>query len=86
VNRKRKINIVMDPILHTIIAISCMAGCYYVGHFLAKKRSFEPIVSRLLDKLEADGFIYIKLDKDGEKELIPISEVIAKALREVKKV
>ena len=72
----------MDPILHTIIAIGCMAGCYYVGHFLAKKRSFEPIVSGLLSKLEADGFIYTTTDKDGEKELITISEVIAKTLRD----
>ena len=72
----------MDPILHTIIAIGCMAGCYYVGHFLAKKRSFEPIVSGLLDKLESDGFIHTKLDKDGDKELIPISEILAKTLRE----
>ena len=72
----------MDPILHTIIAIGCMAGCYYVGHFLAKKRSFEPIVSGLLDKLESDGFIHTKLDKDGDKELIPISEIMAKTLRD----
>ena len=72
----------MDPILHTIIALGCMAGCYYVGHFLAKKRSFEPIVSGLLSKLEADGFIYTKLDKDGDKELIPISEIMAKTLRD----
>ena len=59
-----------------------MAGCYYAGHFLAKKNSFEPIVSGLLDKLESDGFIHTKLDKDGDKELIPISEILAKTLRE----
>ena len=72
----------MDPILHTIIALGCMAGCYYAGYFLAKKDSFEPIVSGLLDKLEADGYIYTTTDKDGEKELIPISEVIAESLRD----
>ena len=72
----------MDPILHTIIAIGCMAGCYYAGHFLATKKSFEPIVSGLLNKLEADGYIYTTTDKDGEKELIPISEIIAKTLRD----
>ena len=59
-----------------------MVGCYYAGHFLAKKESFEPIVVGLLDKLEADGYIYTTTDKDGEKELIPISEVIAKTLRD----
>ena len=59
-----------------------MAGCYYAGHFLGIKRSFEPIVSGLLDKLEADGYIYTTTDKDGDKELIPISEVVAKTLRD----
>jgi len=72
----------MDPILHTIIAIGCMAGCYYAGHFLATKNSFEPIVSGLLDKLESEGFIHTKLDKDGDRELIPISEIMAKTLRD----
>ena len=75
----------MDPILHTAIAIGCMAGCYYAGHFFATKNMFEPLISKMLDKLEADGFIYTKLDKDGEKELILISEIIAKTVRETTK-
>jgi len=75
----------MDPILHTIIAIGCMAGCYYAGHFFGIKRSFEPIVSGLLDKLETDGYIHTKLDRDGDKELIPISEIIAETLRDTVK-
>ena len=72
----------MDPILHTAIAIGCMAGCYYAGHFFATRNMFEPLISKMLDKLEADGYIYTKLDKDGEKELILISEIIAKTVRE----
>ena len=72
----------MDPILHTVIALGCMVGSYYVGHFLATKNSFEPIVSGLLDKLESDGFIHTKRDKDGDKELILISEIVAKTLRD----
>ena len=72
----------MDPYIHTLIAAGCMIGSYYVGHFLAKKNSFEPIVSGLLDKLESDGFIHTRRDKDGDKELIPISEILAKTLRE----
>ena len=43
---------------------------------------FEPLVSKMLDKLEADGYIYTTTDKDGDKELIPISEVIAESLRD----
>jgi len=72
----------MDPYIHTLIAVGCIVGSYYVGHRLAIKNSFEPIVSGLLDKLESDGFIHTKLDKDGDKELIPISEIMAKTLRE----
>ena len=72
----------MDPILHTAIALGCMVGCFYAGHFLATRNMFEPLISKMLDKLESDGFIYTKLDKDGDKELIPISEVIAKTLRD----
>jgi len=62
-----------------------MAGCYYTGHRLAIKNSFEPIVSGLLEKLESDGFVHTKLDKDGDKELIPISEIMAKTLRDAAK-
>ena len=75
----------MDPILHTAIALGCMVGCFYAGHYLATRNMFEPLISKMLDKLEADGFIYTKIDKDGDKELIPISEIIAKTLREATK-
>ena len=43
---------------------------------------FEPIISKMLAKLETEGFIYTTTDKDGDKELIPISEVVAKTLRD----
>ena len=72
----------MDPILHTVIALGCMGGCYYAGHFFTIKNMFEPIVSKMLDKLEADGYIYTTTDKDGDKELITVSEVVAKSLRD----
>ena len=75
----------MDPILHTTIAIGSMAGCYYAGHFFATKNMFEPLISKMLDKLEADGYIYTKTDKDGEKELIRISEIIAKTVSDATK-
>ena len=72
----------MDPILHTAIALGCMVGCFYAGHYLATRNMFEPLISKMLDKLEADGFIYTKIDKDGDKELIAISDIIAKTLRD----
>tara|TARA_Y100000780_G_C13436221_1_gene321534 strand:- start:189 stop:419 length:231 start_codon:yes stop_codon:yes gene_type:complete len=74
----------MDPILHTVIAIGCMGGCYYAGKYFAKAGA-ENIIGFMLDTLETEGFVATAMDKDGEKELIPISELIAKALKETKK-
>jgi hypothetical protein len=62
-----------------------MAGCFYLGKHLAVKDAFKGIVTALLDKLEADGFVYIITDKDGDKELVPVSSVVAKALRHANK-
>ena len=72
----------MDPLFHTLLALGCMVGSYYAGHFFASRNMFEPIISKMLDKLEADGYIYTKTDEDGDNELIRISEIIAKTLRE----
>ena len=49
---------------------------------MAEKECYEPICGGLLDKLDAGGLIYTVTDEDGQKELIPVSEVVAKALRD----
>ena len=72
----------MDPTIHTIIAVGALAGAYHLGRFLAARSLFDEIASKMLEKLENDGFIAVKKDKDGEKDLIPISEIIAKATRD----
>jgi hypothetical protein len=71
----------MDTLTHTIIAVGSLSASYYLGAYLKSKSIFEEVVGSMLDKLEKDGFIATKLDKDGDKELILISEVIAKALK-----
>ena len=71
----------MDTLTHTIIAVGSIASAYYLGSYLKSKSVFNDIAHSMLDKLERDGFIVTKHDKDGDKELIPISEVIAKALK-----
>ena len=43
------------------------------------------MIEGLIDMLESEGFIVTELDKNGEKELVPVSELIAKSLREYKK-
>tara|TARA_Y100001951_G_scaffold84533_1_gene73946 strand:- start:142 stop:375 length:234 start_codon:yes stop_codon:yes gene_type:complete len=72
----------MDPTLHTIIAVGSLFGAYHLGKFLTHRSLFDEIASKMLEKLEHDGFIAVKKDKDGEKDLIPISEIIAKATRD----
>ena len=68
-----------------MIATGCLAGAYYIGKYVSGKNMIENVIATLLETLEKDGFIATVLDKDGDKELIPVSEMIAKALRESKK-
>ena len=75
----------MDTYIHTMIATGCLAGAYYIGKYVSGKNMIENVIETLLETLEKEGFIATVLDKDGDKELIPVSEMIAKALRESKK-
>ena len=72
----------MDPTIHTLIAVGCIAAAFYAGKILTAKEMFEHVATKMLDKLEHDGYIAVEKDKDGEKDLIPISEIIAKATRD----
>ena len=75
----------MDPITHTLIAVGSLFGAYYLGRFLYKKegKDIDDIISVLLEKLERDGFVAVEKDEaSGEKELITISEVVAKSIKE----
>jgi len=74
----------MDPVTHTFIAMGCMLGAFFLGKVVTVKSVSNHIITSMLDKLELDGFIITETDKDGEKELIPVSEVIANAVREAK--
>ena len=67
----------MDSLTHTIIAVGLLAIAYYLGAYLESKRVVSRSIAHCLDKLEKDGFIVTKTDKDGEKELVTISEVLA---------
>ena len=74
----------MDPILHTLIAVGCMLASYYAGKHFSNKQNIHSVVDKLLDTLEKEGFIHTTIDKDGEKEIIPVSEIITKALQDKK--
>ena len=65
-----------------------LVGLLSALFFLYKKegRDVDDIVSTILDKLERDGFVAVEKDESsGEKELITISEVVAKSIKEANK-
>ena len=75
----------MVPIIHTLIGVGSLFGAYYLGRFFYKKegKDIDDVVSAIFEKLERDGFVAVEKDEDsGEKELIPISEVVAKSIKE----
>ena len=74
----------MDSILHALIAVGCMVASYYAGRHFSNKQDTHSIVDKLLSTLEKEGFIHTTIDKDGEKEIIPVSEIITKALQDKK--
>ena len=76
----------MDALVHTLLAVGSMLGAFYAGKYVNRLTVSDKAITFLLDKLEKDGYILTETDKDGEKELVPISEEIAKALREASKI
>ena len=62
----------MDAITHTLLAVACMAGCYFWGRYLSKREILEDVIEKMLMSLEEDGFIKIEEDENGEKELVKV--------------
>ena len=75
---------IMDVYLHTALAMGAIGAAYYAGHYFSTA-NVEDIVGSMLETLENEGFVATALDKDGDKELVPISELIANAVKESKK-
>ena len=71
-----------DPILLTVITTTVLETFYYAGRYLAKRSLVENIIENVLESLEKDGLIATRTDKNGEKDIIPISDVIAKAVKD----
>jgi len=75
----------MDALTHALIAVACIAGAYYVGRW-STRNDLTDVIETLLSKLEMDGYIATKIDENGEKELVLISDIIAKTVKECNKV
>ena len=71
----------MDAITHTLLAVVCMAGCYFWGRYLSKMDILENVGDTMFRTLEKQDFIRTVEDENGDKELIPISEILAKNLK-----
>ena len=63
----------MDAITHTLLAVVCMAGCYFWGRYLGKREIVENVIHSTLVSLEEDGFIMTVELKNGEKELVKVA-------------
>ena len=74
----------MDVYLHTTIAMAAIGIAYFAGRWSINNK-LESIIGSMLDTLETEGYVATVLDKDGDKELVLISELIAKAVKEAKK-
>tara|TARA_Y100001963_G_scaffold27279_1_gene37201 strand:- start:10809 stop:11042 length:234 start_codon:yes stop_codon:yes gene_type:complete len=72
----------MDSLTHTIIAVGSLAGFFYAGCILTRWKMTEEVIGTLLDRLEKEGLIATVTGKDGEKDIIPISEIIAKTVND----
>jgi hypothetical protein len=72
----------MDAYLHTAISFGCIFGAYYAGVYIAKRNLVENIVGNMLDKLETDGYLATVTDKDGEKDIVSLSEIRALAVKD----
>ena len=69
----------MDIVTHTCLALGCMAGCYFWGRYLAKREVLENVIEKTLTELDEGGFIKTVEDENGDKELVPISEILAES-------
>ena len=56
----------MNPITYALITLICMIASFYFAKYFTVKSYFEDIVTNTLDRLESEGFILTKTDKDGE--------------------
>ena len=78
----------MDPITHTALAVGSLVGFFLAGEWIGRKKKTDDVLERTvalnIETLERDGFIMTEIDKDGDVELIPISELITDAVKDAK--
>jgi len=72
----------LNEYTHTLLAVGLMLGAYLLGRYLESRTIVENAIGSTLESLENGGYIRTTTDKDGDKELIPISEIVAETVRD----
>jgi hypothetical protein len=73
---------VLELLLAICLIILLVGLSFYIGFRTAKNKFIFDSVAHTFDQLEREDHIRTKMDADGEKDLIPISQVVAEALEE----
>ena len=68
-----------DLLLSITIILGLVGISFYLGYRTAKSKF---TLTHLFARLEREDHIRTKMDTDGEKGLVPISQVVAEALEE----
>ena len=64
----------MTGVEHAILATSCLAAFFYAGKRYGKKEKIEHIIEHTLNQLEKNNMIKVKVDENGEKEILPLDK------------
>ena len=66
----------MDAILHTALALPCIAGAFYLGVFLTRREAADEIPPLVIQNLIRRGFLCVERDHEGDECLVPIEDVL----------
>ena len=64
----------MTGIEFSLVATPILAGFFYFGKHQGKKESIDIVVESTLNMLEKNNMIKVKVDKNGEKEILPLDK------------
>ena len=64
----------MTGIEHSLRATGMLALFFYVGKHIGEKKKVEHIVECTFDMLEKNNMIRVSVDKNGEKEILPLDK------------
>ena len=64
----------MTGLEFSMVATPVLAAFFYFGKYQGKKEKIEHIIDHTLTQLEKNNMIKVKVDKNGEKEILPLDK------------